>query len=206
MCFYINNKLTKKELEDNFHAKLLDDSFNGSSFVNGFSHPKTPIITDENNGEIVLGDWGIIPFWSKDKTIQRSTLNAKIETIAEKPSFKSSVNKRCLVLVKGFYEWRWLDEKGKEKEKNFITLADEEVFALGGIYNIWTDKTTGEELKTFSIVTTEANELMAHIHNTKHRMPVVLNKDIRNDWLKDRNIQDFAFPNYEANLLNNILN
>lgn len=200
MCFYINNKLTKKEVEDNFNAKYIEDNFTGSSFVNGFSHPNTPIIIDENSDEIVLGNWGIIPFWSKDRAIQKSTLNAKIETIAEKPSFKSSVNKRCLVLVKGFYEWRWLDEKGKEKEKNFITLADEEVFALGGIYNIWTDKITGEELKTFSIVTTEANELMAHIHNTKHRMPVVLNKDIRNDWLKDRNIQDFAFPNYEANL------
>ena len=73
--------------------------------------------------------------------------------------------------------------------------------ALGGIYGNWTEKESGEELTTFSIVTTEANELMTEIHNTKHRMPIVLTKAMEKEWLTDRSIQDFAFPNHEADLV-----
>ncbi|MDV3470826.1 DUF159 family protein [Elizabethkingia anophelis] len=201
MCFYISMKLNKKELEDNFNAKVVDGEYIEEGFVSGFAHPNVPIITDNNQSEIVLGNWGIIPFWAKNRDIQKNTLNARIETISDKPSFKNSVHKRCLVLVNGFYEWKWLDPKGKQKEKYFIHLDnDNKPFALGGIYSLWTDKESGEQLKTFSIVTTEANELMAEIHNTKHRMPVVLNKGNEKEWLNDRDIQSFSFQNYNPNL------
>lgn len=201
MCYYVDAKLTKKEMKDAFGVGYNGPDYEGSSFVNGFAHPNIPIILDDNPDEAILGNWGIIPPWAKNRDGQKMTLNARIETIGEKSSFKASVNKRCLVLVNGFYEWKWLDAKGKEKEKFYIQLDnDDKPFALGGIYNVWTDKETGEQLTSFSIVTTEANELMAEIHNTKHRMPMVLDKTIQEAWLDDRKIQDFSFPHYNPKL------
>ncbi len=202
MCYYVDAKLTKKQIKDDFGVGYNGPDYEGSSFVNGFAHPNIPIILDDNPDEAILGNWGIIPPWAKNRDGQKMTLNARIETIAEKSSFKASVNKRCLVLVNGFYEWKWLDAKGKEKEKFYIQLDnDNKPFALGGIYNLWTDKETGEQLTSFSIVTTEANELMAEIHNTKHRMPMVLDKTIQEAWLDDRKIEDFSFPHYNPKLV-----
>jgi putative SOS response-associated peptidase YedK len=75
----------------------------------------------------------LIPAWAKDKTIQQYTLNAKIETLNEKPSFKNNIKNRCLVIADGYYEWQWLDPKGKNKQKYLITLTSEEPFAFAGI-------------------------------------------------------------------------
>lgn len=201
MCYYVSNNLSKKEIKVSFGVELKED-FKGSDFLNGFSNPKMPIITDERPDEAILGDWGLIPYWSKDRKVQKMTLNARIETLPEKPSFKNSVSNRCLVLVNGFYEWKWLDSKGKNKEKYFIQLDNNsQPFALGGIYNIWTDKSTDEILTSFSIVTSNANELMSEIHNTKDRMPLVLSKQAEQSWLSDRSIDNFAFPNYSPELV-----
>ncbi|WP_226064717.1 SOS response-associated peptidase [Kaistella polysaccharea] len=202
MCYYVSNQLTRKEMKDTFGVTYEGPDFQGSEFTNGFSYPKTPIVLDDNPDEAILGDWGLIPVWAKDRNMQKSTLNARIETLVEKPSFRDSVSNRCLVLVKGFYEWKWLDSKGKKKEKYFIHLDNgEEPFALGGIYNIWTDEETEETLTSFSIVTSNANELMAEIHNTKDRMPLVLSKEAEEAWLSDRSIDNFAFPNYSPDLI-----
>src|SRR5690625_5174052 len=139
--------------------------------------------------------------WAKDKNIQKQTLNAKIETIKEKASFKNNFNNRCLVLVRGFYEWKWLDSKGNTKQKHYLTVKNQEIFSLGGIYSHWTDEETGDELTTFSIVTTQANELMTEIHNIKHRMPIVLYKAKEMEWLQIREIIYFAFPSHESDLI-----
>ena len=201
MCYYVSNSLTKKEMKDSFGVEYSGGDFKGSDFVNGYSFPKTPIIIDENQTEAILGDWGLIPDWSKDRDIQKMTLNARLETLVEKPSFKNYTQNRCLVLVNGFYEWKWLDSKGKKKEKYFIQLEnDDQPFALGGIYNIWKDERTDEILTSFSIVTSDANELMAEIHNTKDRMPLVLSKAAEKAWLSEKPTDDFRFPNYDPNL------
>lgn len=202
MCYYISNNLTKKEIKDSFGVEFNLSKFKGSGFVNGFSFPKTPIIMDENPNEAVLGDWGLIPFWAKNRDVRKMTLNARIETLSEKPSFKNSVSNRCLILVNGFYEWKWLDSKGKEKEKYFIHLDNgNQPFSLGGIYNVWVDKENNETLTSFSIVTSNANELMAEIHNTKDRMPLVLSKEAEQSWLAERPIDNFSFPNYDPKLI-----
>lgn len=146
-------------------------------------------------------NWDLVPYWAKYRNIQKATLNARIETIGEKPSFKNSVNNRCLILVNGFYEWKCLDSKGKETQRHFIQLdTEDDAFALGGIYNQWIDKTTGEELTSFSIVTTDANKLNGRIHNTKQRMPLVLSIQAREAWLNDVHYKEFAYPNYDPNL------
>lgn len=201
MCYYVDLKLTKKQIRDIYGVETSNATYKESSFVNGFAHPHIPIIMDESTDVLSTASWGLIPFWAKDRTIQKQTLNARIETIKEKSSFKNSTNKRCLVLVNGFYEWKWLDDKGKQKNKHYLTVKDQDIFSLAGIYSKWTDKETGEELTTVSIVTTEANELMAEIHNSKHRMPVVLHHNIERQWLSNRDIDEFAFPNHESELL-----
>lgn len=202
MCYYVSNSLTRKEMKDSFGVNYDGPDFKGSEFTNGFAFPKSPIILDENPDDAILGDWGLIPTWGKDRDLQKSTLNARIDTLTEKPSFKNSVSNRCLVLVNGFYEWKWLDYKGKNKEKYFIHLDNNnQPFALGGIYNIWTDENSGETLTTFSIVTSNANPLMSEIHNTKDRMPLVLSKEAEEAWLSERAVDNFAFPNYNPDLI-----
>lgn len=93
-----------------------------------------------------------------------------------------------------------MDEKGKVKEQHLIKIKNQPIFALGGLYNIWKNPETGKEIPTVTVVTTQANELMSEIHNTKQRMPVLLNKQVQYRWLDDIPLEDFAFPNYEAEL------
>lgn len=201
MCYYIDISPTKEELKKNFNLDFEGKEYDSSEILNGFSHPWVPVIKDENPTVITTANWGLIPVWAKDRNIQKKTLNAKIETIKEKASFKNNFNNRCLVLVRGFYEWKWLDSKGNTKQKHYLTVKNQEVFSLGGIYSHWTDEKTGEELTTFSIVTTQANELMTEIHNIKHRMPIVLYKAKEMEWLQNREIIDFAFPTHESDLI-----
>lgn len=207
MCFYVDLQFEATKLESRFDAKaeLVEDMMLEKE-VKGFSFPETPVIVDENPKVITPYYWGLIPFWAKDTGIQKMTLNAKIETLSEKPSFRSSVNKRCLVLVNGFYEWKWLDEKGKKKEKFRICTPDKEPFALAGIYSQWSDPATGQEVNTYSILTTEANPLMAEIHNTKKRMPVVLQKGDEASWLQHEDYHFYKYPGYESPLEAELVN
>lgn len=192
MCFHSKQTKSAIEVENRFNAKIEDISlFQSSNLINAFEFPKTPIITNKNKTIIEHYQWGLIPYWAKNDEIKKFTLNAKIETLTEKPSFKKSVNKRCLVISDGFYEWQWLDSKGKIKQKYEITLPKNELFTFGGIYSEWLDKTTGEIINSYSIVTTQANKLMSKIHNTKKRMPVILTKENEYNWLNNSDLNEF---------------
>ncbi len=183
MCFRTKNNKTFKQLEERFNAKFLTPDWYTPDIFNAFTFPVTPVITNEKAEAIQGFSWGLIPPWTKDINIQKSTLNARLETLDQKPSFKPSISKRCLVLTDGFYEWKWLDAKGKSKQKYLLTLPDEEAFAFAGLWNTWTNGNTGEPLSTYTIITTAANELMSEIHNSKKRMPVILSSEAEKDWL-----------------------
>lgn len=199
MCFFVRQSKEATELQSRFRAAPEDTTqLVPMAFINGFIYPKTPVITHEFPDVIKLFNWGLIPAWAKDKTIRKNTLNARIETLHEKPSFKNNVANRCLVLADGFYEWKWLDKKGKLKEKYLITLPGDELFAFAGIYAHWQNTDTEEMIKSYSIVTTEANELMSRIHNSRQRMPVVLTANNEKNWLEGQNLKEFA--RVEANL------
>ena len=201
MCFHSKQTKLALEVENRFNAKIDNiTKFKPHENINGFEHPLTPVIIDKKPEIITHYNWGLIPSWSKDDQIKKLTLNARIETINEKPSFKYSVNKRCLVIVNGFYEWQWLDTKGKNKIKYEIGVGNEELFAFAGLYSQWIETNTGIVKNTFTIVTTEANKLMAEIHNHKKRMPIILRKEDESKWLEHQPIQDFAFP-YETHLV-----
>lgn len=183
MCFYFQQSKTAQELQNRFHAQFEEDENYIPSQYNGFQFPKTPVITNDRRNEIQLFNWGLLPSWSKDKSIRMNLLNARIETIKIKPAFKALVKNRCIILSDGFFEWQWLDEKGKKKQKYLITLPDENAFAFAGLWNEWVDRSTGEIIKTYTIITREANELMSNIHNSKKRMPAILNPDDELLWL-----------------------
>lgn len=183
MCFHYQQSQTREEIEKRFRAKFEVGANYMPAIYNGFMHPQTPVITNKNPDLIQLFHWGLIPNWAKDISIRKQTLNARIETIHEKPSFRGSVMNRCLIPADGFFEWQWLDEKGKNKQKFLITSVNNTLFSFAGLYSQWVDRATGEIMNTFTILTTEANELMAEIHNTKKRMPVILNSEVETDWL-----------------------
>jgi putative SOS response-associated peptidase YedK len=135
------------------------------------------VIPEETPNDAQLFHWGLVPFWAKDPKIGTRLINARAETIAEKPAFRTPFKKhRCLVLADGFYEW---DKKGAGRVPYRVVLKDEKPFALAGICDYWKDD-KGKELKSFSIITTDANQLIAKIHD---RMPVILLPKDEKVWL-----------------------
>ena len=104
---------------------------------------------------------------------------------------------RCLIIADGFYEWQWLDKKGKEKQKYLITLPGEQLFAFAGLWSRWVNLETGEIVKSYTIITTEADQLMSEIHNSKKRMPVILTRENENEWMNGHAVMEFAHPKLE---------
>jgi putative SOS response-associated peptidase YedK len=160
-------------------------------FTSGFSHPKLLVFTNKEPMKPQAFTWGLIPIWAKDwKTadqLRKKTLNARVETMFDLASFKvSAKSKRCLVYIDAFYEYHTV---GKKKYPFRISMVNGEPFALGGLWNEWTNE-NGEIHQTFSIVTTAANGLMGKIHNKpaasdEARMPVILPKEKQDEWLID---------------------
>jgi len=186
MCFSVNVNLIKEELENRFGATLIDpDKYRPSYYYHAFSLPEIPVICSDNPGIIKLLKWGLIPSWTRSsedaKSIRFKTFNARAESVDQKPSFSSSFrSRRCLIPVIGFFEWQ---HAGKEKIPWYVYHAGNEIMSLAGIYDDWTETDTGEVYSTFSIITSEANDLMAEIHNSAKRMPVILNKSDESAWI-----------------------
>jgi putative SOS response-associated peptidase YedK len=128
--------------------------------------------------ELTLLRWGLIPAWAKDPAIGNRMINARAESVAEKPAFRAAFKaRRCLVPADGFYEWQ---KAGKGKQPFYIRRKDKQPFAFAGLYERWQNRAEGEILDTFTIITTEPNGLMAPIHN---RMPVIIPEDDYDRWL-----------------------
>jgi putative SOS response-associated peptidase YedK len=133
---------------------------------------------DQAGRSCELMSWGLIPSWAKDPAIGGKLINARSETAAEKPSFRSAMRqRRCLVLADGFYEWQ--ASAGKGKQPFYFTLADEQPFAMAGLWEAWSAP-DGSTRHTCTILTTSANELLTPIHD---RMPVILPPEAYARWL-----------------------
>ena len=198
MCFFYSVATNKKAIQEVFNAEFQQDGFSPVAEANGFTHPYMPIITNAQPNLIIGANWGLIPTWAKDTAIAKNTLNARIETLTEKPSFKEAINNRCLIPATNFFEWQWLDQKGKNKQK-FSIYAQQEIFAFAGLYSEWTNPFDNLKYITYTIVTQPANPLMAKIHNTKQRMPLILNPQDHNNWLNNTPIHYFQ-ENYNVQL------
>ena len=187
MCFTVNVNIVKEELEERYGSELIDrDNYRPSYYYHAYSLPYMPVVCLGEQEGVRLFRWGLIPSWvteeSEANDIMMKTFNARSETISTKPSFRESfASRRCLVPVKGFFEWQHV---GGRKIPWYITLSGEEIFSLAGIWDSCTLQ-GGVTINTFSVVTTRANELMAEIHNTKKRMPVILPATAERLWLKE---------------------
>lgn len=147
---------------------------------------------ESGNRELDLFRWGLVPHWTKDVKKNPLMINAKSETIAEKPSFRESFKqRRCIVTGSGFYEWKKLG--GKEKQPMLMRLKDEPIMPFAGIWSTWTSP-EGMSLNSCAIITTGPNELMADIHD---RMPVILHRDDIDLWMDT----DFREPEELMSLL-----
>jgi putative SOS response-associated peptidase YedK len=169
-----------------FSALFLENvPFKRQYHASGFDLPKLPVITNEHPTQIQLFSWGLIPVWVKDRKnaeeIRLKTMNARAESIFEKPSFRHAAEqKHCLVLADGFFEWQEFEGRNYPY---YIRLKTHEPFAMAGLWETWEDTATAEELHTYTIITTNANPLMERIHNKKKRMPVILPRDRELDWI-----------------------
>ncbi|NLY75863.1 MAG: SOS response-associated peptidase [Firmicutes bacterium] len=193
MCFFYALSQSAKALKNRYQLKL-DFDFElepelkeAKYYVAGFDFPKMPVITNQHPDRLQGFTWGLIPGWVKSESqareIRSHTLNARSDTVFDKPSFRNAIRqRRCLVPADGFYEWR---EVGGKKYPYYIYLKSKEIFSFAGIWEEWTDRSTGEVWRTFSILTTDANPLMARIHNTKKRMPVILPREGEGEWLRN---------------------
>ena len=143
--------------------------------------PTQPILAipndDQNTADFFV--WGLIPMWAKDPSIGSRMINARAETLEEKPAFRSSLKyKRCLILADGFYEWKGTEGK-KVKTPFFIHMKDRKPFAFAGLWDSW-NSPDGSLIKSCTIITTDPNELTGIIHN---RMPVILHQRDYAKWL-----------------------
>jgi putative SOS response-associated peptidase YedK len=138
-----------------------------------------PIVRmNTGNKEFVLVRWGLVPSWMKEITPSKPLINARAETLLEKPSFKhAAMRRRCLLPIDGFYEWK--RTKGAAPKPYFIHRKDGNLFAIAGIWEHW-QGADGSEIESAAIITTTANETLAPIH---HRMPVILDKTAQEHWL-----------------------
>jgi putative SOS response-associated peptidase YedK len=135
----------------------------------------------EGRRQLALLRWGLIPIWAKDTKIASSLINARAETVAEKPAFRTGfARRRCLVLADGYFEWK---KVGKQKQPLYFRMRDERPFAFAGLWECWRgpDRTAEQPLETCTIITTQANELSAEIHD---RMPVILDERDYDRWLE----------------------
>ena len=158
--------------------------------ASGFSHPSLLIYTEADPNFPTVATWGLVPFWVKSedqqKQIWNQTLNARCETLFEKPAFRdAATHQRCLLYVDGFYEHHHF--KGKTYPF-FIGRKDGNPLILGGVYSDWRNPDSGTNLTSFTIVTTPGNSLMERIHNNPKlagpRMPLILVEDQANSWLQ----------------------
>lgn len=183
MCFHAATP-KKEDLKKILPAEVQVLDYQPMYHTNGYSHADLPVMTSADPHLVQPMMWGLVPHWTRSAAeandVRNKTLNARAETLFTTPMYRNyAPHNRCLIFVQGFYEWKHV---GKNKIPFFIYMPDREPFALGGIYSHWENKDWSRPYGC-SIVTTEADTLMAEIHNTKKRMPLILPESKWSSWL-----------------------
>jgi putative SOS response-associated peptidase YedK len=189
----------KEYLKESYEIEEVNAEFDLPRYNVAPGQPIISIINDGKKNRVGLFKWGLVPSFSKDEKIGNSLINAKSETLIEKPSFKSSYeSKRCVIIANGFYEWK---KEEKQKTPMHIKMIDSSIFPIAGLWSTYT-KTDGSKLHTATIITTEANTLVSTIHD---RMPVILTEENKKIWLnpqiKDTSILQKLLKPYDASLM-----
>ena len=203
MCYdksYFTKRLEKYAkryggAEDQKHVQdqLAKITINATYHASGFDHPSVPVMIDHSK-TIHLFSWGLIPYWVKSPQeaveISLRTINARAETMFEKPAFREPArNRRCLVMVDGYFEHH---HKNNKTFPYHIRMKDDSPMTFAGLWDEWKDETSGLVRRTYTVVTTRANPMMTRIHNNPKleegpRMPLILPEGVEQDWLKPIN-------------------
>jgi len=195
MCGRFTNNAKAKDIEKEFKVGKLNPKIFSDRYNIAPSQEIAAVL--ETGGERIVSNlkWGLIPHWSKDDSFASKLINARAETIAEKPSFRDAFkHARCIIPATGFYEW---DKKSKGvKQPYYFYLKEKDVFGFAGLWSEWTDKESGEVIETCTIITTEANKVLEPVHD---RMPVILKEKDYDDWLDEKEdntdyLQKFLVP------------
>ncbi|WP_339250095.1 SOS response-associated peptidase [Paenibacillus sp. FSL P2-0089] len=214
MCGRFTITITLEEILSHY---LIDDSKTATLQPNYNVAPmhNIPAVIATNDGKRLEElRWGLVPFWAKDDEVGSKMINARAETVAQKPAFKRLLkSKRCIIPADGFYEWK---KDGSTKQPYRILMSDGNIFSFAGLYDTWEDP-EGKKISTCTIITTTPNSLMADIHD---RMPVILWSEDEADWLERDNddiesllkllrpydaskIRVYKVPSAEGNVRNN---
>jgi putative SOS response-associated peptidase YedK len=179
MCGRFTLTATFEEIIDRFEIQaFLEEENYAPSYNIAPSQAVLAVINDGKSNRMGFLKWGLVPPWAKDAAIGNKMINARSETLSEKPSFRTAFKKkRCLVIADSFYEWKRHEDKSKTPMR--IKLKSDELFAMAGIWEAWKSP-EGKSLYTCSVITTGPNELMKDIHD---RMPVILKPEDEKTWL-----------------------
>ncbi len=182
MCGRSSLTKTEKELEERFNATFYSEDLERYNPLPNYNVAPThlhPVMTNEDPDHLKFYKWGLIPFWAKDSRIGYKMINARIETVLEKSSFKNALQRRrCIVPFDGFYEWK-KTTAGKQPYR--IQTTDQEIFTIAGLWEKW-KAPDGEYVFTFTLITQDPNQKLKHIHD---RMPAILNREQEDLWLSN---------------------
>jgi putative SOS response-associated peptidase YedK len=169
--------IVKRFVLDAIRERWATDPLVSAPHYNVAPSQMAPVIVQDESREIRPMRWGLVPSWAKEQSIGQKMINARAETLAEKPSFKRLLfTRRCIVPATGFYEWA---KRDKEKIPMHFRLKDGGLFGFAGLWDRW-KAPEGRELDSFTIITTTPNELLVAVH---HRMPVILRQEDEESWL-----------------------
>jgi putative SOS response-associated peptidase YedK len=177
MCGRFALSTEENELEDRFQFTLdipIAKRYNISP-----TQSILALTVEQDKRKANLFRWGLVPFWAKDLKIGNKLINARSETLHEKPSFRHLIKrKRCLILSNGFFEWK---KEGNQKQPYYIQVDHGKPFSFAGLWDTWSNN--GEQISTCTIITTTPNAVMKELH---HRMPVIFDEEGEKAWLDEK--------------------
>jgi putative SOS response-associated peptidase YedK len=191
MCGRFSRNKDIQQILKRFRMEILQEQFKDSpshkASYNIAPSQLAPVIVYEGSKRLRTMKWGLVPSWAKDPAIGQQMINARAETITQKPSFKDLLfSRRCIVPATGFYEWL---RDGQRKMPIYFRAKDGESFGFAGLWDRWRPASgQGDELESFTIITTVANETVSPVHN---RMPVILSSEDEERWL-DPNLKELS--------------
>jgi putative SOS response-associated peptidase YedK len=197
MCGRYALNISGEDLALEFAAGVKDAAFTPSNWNISPTTVIPFINADDEKGEIRnvnTASWGLIPSWAKDASRASNAINARVESISEKPTFKSAfISRRCLIPVTGYYEWATELGKYKPKQPFYISHKNKSSLAIAGLYENWINPESKQSVQSAAIITREAVGILAPIH---HRMPVILPKDLWPTWLSSKSLLPNEIDDY----------
>jgi len=180
MC---GRKTLTKDMQSIIEELAIEEWENPDNYIPSYNIAPTqisPILIDKGKRAVKPMRWGLIPSWAKDDKFGSKMINARVETLTEKPSYKNLLpNNRCIVITDGYYEWKQSDN---HRIPYYIKDPDDKIIPMAGLYDVWKNP-NGEIIPTYTIITKPSQDDIAEIHN---RMPAVLPQEAINDWLRKK--------------------